>query len=146
MQCPVWNSCPCSCTSWGPPWGSCSCAPWASCAHPSRGISWGWPPHCAPGDQPPHEPYQPSRPPLCCAAAAPRTPLRPVVAGPVSLCQEEVSTVVEEHRHVVEEFIHHELQQNTLGPQAGLSLALPAPSITTLRFSFYGTIASFLLT
>ena len=49
-------------------------------------------------------------------------------------------------RHVVEEFVHHELQQNTLGPQAGLSLALPAPSITTLRFSFYGTIASFLLT
>ena len=91
MQCPVWNSCPCSCTSWGPPWGSCSCAPRASCAHPSRGISWGWPPHCAPGDQPPHEPYQPSRPPLCRAAAAPRTPLRPVVAGPVSLCQEEVS-------------------------------------------------------
>ena len=32
--------------------------------------------------------------------------------------------MVEEHRHVVEEFIHHELQQNTLGPQAGLSLAL----------------------
>ena len=66
-----------------------------------------------------------------------------MVAGPVFVpVQGEVSTVAEEHRHVVEEFVHHELQQNTLGPQAGLSLALPAPSITTLRCSFYGTIAS----
>ena len=41
--------------------------------------------------------------------------------------------MVEEHRHVVEEFVHHELQQNTLDPKAGLPPALPAPPITTFN-------------
>ena len=50
--------------------------------------------------------------------------------------QGEVSTVAEEHRHVVEEFVHHELQQNTLGPQAGLPLALHS----TCTFNYYFTI------
>ena len=50
--------------------------------------------------------------------------------------QAEVSTVAEEHRHVVEEFVHHELQQNTLGPQAGLPLALHS----TCTFNYYFTI------
>ena len=71
--------------------------------------------------------------PCSCSTPASSPPRGGRACVPVQSVQGEVSTVAEEHRHVVEEFVHHELQHNTLGPKAGLPLALPAPPITTFN-------------